>query len=92
MRRILNDFFTQGHTSNIKMDVLNRVFERMAGMTYSEWHRREFCPAERAYAYAKRVYRHDPDTRDKWKAAKARYKRAMVILEIYEGFELDFSQ
>jgi hypothetical protein len=73
------------------MDVLNRVFERMAGMTYDEWHRREFCPAERAYARAKRLYRHDPAARDKWTAAKARFKRAVFILETYEGFELQFS-
>jgi len=73
------------------MELLNRVFERMTGMTYRDWHRHEFCPAERAYARAKRLYRRDPGARDKWAAAKARYKRAMVILETYEGFELQFS-
>lgn len=73
------------------MDKLNRVFENMFGKTYKEWHKSEFCVAEKAYTHAKRVYRRDPENRDKWKAAKYRYKRAMKILEIYEGFEIELS-
>ena len=71
--------------------MLHRVFEQMFGMSYKEWHKTEFRVAERSYVHAKRVYRHDPKTRDKWKSAKARYKRAIVILEIYEEFELALS-
>ena len=56
-----------------------------------EWHKTEFYTAEKEYARAKRVYRQDPKNHDKWKAAKYRYKRAMKILEIYEGFELELS-
>jgi hypothetical protein len=74
-----------------KMDKLNRVFERIVGMSYKKWHKTEFCMAEKKYAHAKRVYRHNPDTRDKWKNAKDRYKRAMIILETYEQFELELS-
>jgi len=73
------------------MDKLNRVFEQTFGMTYEEWHSTEFYTAEKEYAHAKRFYRHNPENRNKWKAAKYRYKRAMVILETYERFELELS-
>ena len=73
------------------MDKLNRVFEQTFGLTYKEWHKTEFYTAEKEYVHAKRVYRHDPKKCDKWNAAKYRYKRAINILETYEGFELLFS-
>ena len=73
------------------MDKLNRVFENMFGKSYKDWHKTEFRVAEKEYVHAKRLYRHDPENRNKWKAAKYRYKVAMKILEIYEGFELELS-
>lgn len=73
------------------MDKLNRVFENMFGMTYLDWHKTEFCVAEKKYAKAERLYKPDPEKQKKWKAAKYRYKLAMKILEIYEGFEIELS-
>jgi len=73
------------------MEKLNRVFERLFGMTYEDWHFTEFCEAERAYAHAKQFYRQNLAKRNKWKKAKYRYQLAMVILETYERFELLFS-
>jgi hypothetical protein len=73
------------------MDKLNRVFENMFGMTYNDWHKTEFCVAEKKYAKAKLLYKPNPEKQKKWKAAKYRYKRAMKILEIYEGFEVELS-
>ena len=73
------------------MDKLNRVFENMFGKSYKEWHKTEFYVAEKEYDRAKRLYRHDSENRNKWKAAKYRYQRAMKILEIYEGFEIELS-